>query len=73
MKLQWAGSQERNLASGRGGAFFLTSLFIEVIDPCKRVLSVNARAMTDCRPISLFSIHTARQLGEGLVVQGIAN
>ena len=24
------------------------------------------RAMTDCRPISLFSIHTARQLGEEL-------
>jgi hypothetical protein len=32
-KLQWAGSRERNLASGRGGAFFLTSLFIELIDP----------------------------------------
>jgi hypothetical protein len=32
MKLQWAGSRERNLASGRGGAFFLTSLFIELID-----------------------------------------
>jgi hypothetical protein len=31
-KLQWAGSRERNLASGRGGAFFLTSLFIELID-----------------------------------------
>jgi hypothetical protein len=39
MKLQWAGSRERNLASGRGGAFFLTSLFIELID---RVVSVNA-------------------------------
>jgi len=23
VKLQWAGSRERNLASGRGGAFFL--------------------------------------------------
>jgi len=33
VKLQWAGSRERNLASGRGGAFFLTSLFIELIDP----------------------------------------
>jgi hypothetical protein len=32
MKLQWAGSRERNLPSGRGGAFFLTSLFIELID-----------------------------------------
>ena len=33
VKLQWAGSRERNLASGRGGAFFLTSLFIERFDP----------------------------------------
>jgi hypothetical protein len=32
VKLQWAGSRERNLASGRGGTFFLTSLFIELID-----------------------------------------
>jgi hypothetical protein len=30
--LQWAGSRERNLASGRGEAFFLTSLFIERFD-----------------------------------------
>jgi len=30
-KLQWAGSRERISASGRGGAFFLTSLFIELI------------------------------------------
>ena len=29
---QWAGSPETNLDSGRGGAFFLTSLFIELID-----------------------------------------
>ena len=29
---QWAGSRER-ISSGRGGAFFLTSLFIELIDP----------------------------------------
>jgi hypothetical protein len=29
VKLQWAGSRERNLASGQGGSFFLTSLFIE--------------------------------------------
>ena len=42
MNLQWAGSRERNLASGRGGAFFLTSLFIELIDPAGRVLSVIA-------------------------------
>src|ERR1700687_3458848 len=32
MKLQWAGSRERNLGSGRGRTFFLTSLFIELID-----------------------------------------
>jgi hypothetical protein len=32
VKLQWAGSRERNLASGRGGTFFLTSLFIERFD-----------------------------------------
>ena len=31
---QWAGSRETIFpASGRGGAFFLTSLFIELIDP----------------------------------------
>src|SRR6266404_9635578 len=41
-ELQWAGSRERNLVSGRGGAFFLTSLFIELIDrgcECKRRLT----------------------------------
>jgi hypothetical protein len=32
-KLQWAGSREINLGSGRGRTFFLTSLFIELIDP----------------------------------------
>jgi hypothetical protein len=39
VKLQWAGSRERNLASGRGGTFFLTSLFIERFEG---VLSVTA-------------------------------
>jgi hypothetical protein len=39
VKLQWAGSRERFSASGRGGAFFLTSLFIELID---RIVSVKA-------------------------------
>ena len=29
---QWAGSRESISPSGRGGAFFLTSLFIELID-----------------------------------------
>jgi hypothetical protein len=32
VKLQWAGSRERNLHSGRGRSFFLTSLFIERFD-----------------------------------------
>ena len=32
-QFQWAGSRETNLASGRGRTFFLTSLFIELIDP----------------------------------------
>jgi hypothetical protein len=31
-QLQWAGSRETNLASGRGRTFFLTSLFIELIE-----------------------------------------
>jgi hypothetical protein len=29
---QWAGSRESISPSGRGGAFFLTSLFIELIE-----------------------------------------
>src|SRR6266567_2491133 len=29
---KWAGSRETNLDSGRGRTFFLTSLFIELID-----------------------------------------
>src|ERR1700693_4982750 len=28
---EWAGSRERNLPSGRGGAFFLTSIFLLLI------------------------------------------
>ena len=32
-KLQWAGSREKISPSGRGGVFFLTSLFIELIEP----------------------------------------
>ena len=39
-QLQWAGSRETNLASGRGRTFFLTSLFIELID---QALSAIAR------------------------------
>jgi hypothetical protein len=38
MKLQWAGSRERISVSGRGGAFFLTSFFIELIDPANRLV-----------------------------------
>ena len=41
VKLQWAGSRENNLASGRGRTFFLTSLFIELIDGVLRVIAVN--------------------------------
>src|SRR5882724_7367908 len=40
VKLQWAGSLEKEISPGRGGAFFLTSLFIELIDPdcwCNRL------------------------------------
>jgi hypothetical protein len=40
--LQWAGSRETNLASGRGRTFFLTSLFIELIElvsDCKALVS----------------------------------
>jgi hypothetical protein len=32
---EWAGSRERFSSSRQGGAFFLTSLFIELIDPQK--------------------------------------
>ena len=39
-KLQWAGSREKNLASGQGRTFFLTSLFIELIDPFAGVFRV---------------------------------
>ena len=43
-KLQWAGSREKNLASGRGRTFFLTSLFIELIDgTLRRFLLVQKR------------------------------
>ena len=39
--------ENRNLASGRGGAFFLTSLFIELID---QVLSEKALLTTVNHP-----------------------
>jgi hypothetical protein len=40
VKLQWAGSRETNLASGRGRTFFLTSLFIERFERQSGILSV---------------------------------
>ena len=40
-QLQWAGSRETNLASGRGRTFFLTSLFIELIENLVTGLGVN--------------------------------
>jgi hypothetical protein len=53
--LQWAGSRERNLASGRGEAFFLTSLFIERFELQSGVLSVIAilQQLISCQPRSV--------------------
>lgn len=52
-QLQWAGSRETNLASGRGRTFFLTSLFIELIDPSQsgwlRAKCANKRRMLGLR------------------------
>ena len=37
LTVKWAGSRDKIFSpSGRGGAFFLTSLFIELIDPDQR-------------------------------------
>ena len=53
VKLQWAGSRERNLASGRGRTFFLTSLFIELIDPVNGVSRIEGLLHpTRCGPAS---------------------
>src|SRR5882724_86202 len=38
VKLQWAGSLDKEISPGRGGAFFLTSLFIELIEDYAFVL-----------------------------------
>jgi hypothetical protein len=35
VKLQWAGCRETISLSGQSGAFFLTFLFIELIDPAR--------------------------------------
>jgi len=45
-KLQWAGSRETNLASGRGRTFFLTSLFIELIEKFGQSESMSVMAMS---------------------------
>ena len=45
MKLQWAGSRERNLAAPvEAELFFLTSLFIELIDPISAATVKKARS-----------------------------
>ncbi len=41
-------------------------LHAEIRESRELTLLRSDRAMTDCRPVSLFSIHTARQLGEEL-------
>src|SRR5712664_2124399 len=49
MKLQWAGSRERISPSGRGGAFFLTSLFIELIDTMMSAMAMfRQSSLWDC-------------------------
>jgi hypothetical protein len=35
--VRWAGPRETSLDSGRGGAFFVTSLFIELIEDNARL------------------------------------
>ena len=47
-KLQWAGSRERNLASGQGRTFFLTSLFIELIKNSRPGSRVPANDGSEC-------------------------
>jgi len=44
VKLQWAGYRENISPSGRGETFFLTSLFIELIDPRGRGFECNGRS-----------------------------
>jgi hypothetical protein len=54
VKLQWAGSRERNLASGRGGTFFLTSLFIERFDPATGDFECNGDVSPTTDQVELF-------------------
>ena len=54
-QLQWAGSRETNLASGRGRTFFLTSLFIELIDA--GVQSAHGLLETNCGRTVRFRSH----------------
>jgi hypothetical protein len=51
-KLQWAGSRETISLSGRGRVFFLTSLFIELID--------RKRVLREARPASMRAGRKAR-------------
>ena len=68
VKLQWAGSRERISPSGRGGAFFLTSLFIELID---RMMSsyrpvYNSRTCLDISEIISRRPETQNQRNDGI-------
>jgi hypothetical protein len=59
-KLQWAGSRERSLASGRGRTFFLTFLFIELIEnPRGPLVEVNEC----CGDLSPFDSPKVREPG----------
>ena len=49
-----------------GDARLIDLLRAEICESHELTLLRSDRAMTDCRPVSLFSIHTARQLGEEL-------
>jgi uncharacterized protein YcbX len=49
-----------------GDARLIDLLRAKIRESHELTLLRSDRAMTDCRPISLFSIHTARQLGEEL-------
>jgi MOSC domain-containing protein len=49
-----------------GDAKLIELLRAEIRETHELTLLRSDRAMTDCRPVSLFSIHTARQLGEEL-------
>jgi hypothetical protein len=58
---QWAGCRERNLASGRGRTFFLTFLFIELIEGC-RVVTAGWLRLTGCESCGRDNQKTSCQL-----------